>query len=160
MGVLHLGHTIRRKDRMLSDDMMEDILTNGDYGVLSTVNGDGQPYGVPLSYGYDGNSVYFHCATVGTKLQNISNNNLVSFTVVTDVEAVPDKFTTYYKSVIAFGTLSKIEGGEKKKGLTLLIDKYSSNFLIEGEDYIKKMSDKTTVLKLDVQTKTAKGKIK
>lgn len=155
-----MNHQLRRKDRELSEKMLEDILINGEYGVLTTVNAEGQPYGVPLSYGYDGDALYFHCASVGTKLDNIGDNCLTSFTVVADVEAVPDKFTTFYKSVIAFGSVTTVEGEEKKKGLTLLIEKYSSDFLIEGEEYINKMSDKTTVLKLTIQSKTAKGKIK
>lgn len=51
-----------KKDRQLSDEVAYALLKGGEYGVLSTVDEDGQPYGVPVSYALEGNLIYFHCA--------------------------------------------------------------------------------------------------
>ena len=55
---------IRRQDRQLDEKRAFEILKEGEYGVLSMQeeNGEGA-YGVPLSYVWDrGNSIYIHCA--------------------------------------------------------------------------------------------------
>ncbi|MDU1566241.1 MAG: pyridoxamine 5'-phosphate oxidase family protein [Clostridium sp.] len=43
---------IRRKDRKIEISEAIDMLEICEYGVLSTVNENGYPYGVPLSYVY------------------------------------------------------------------------------------------------------------
>ena len=40
---------MRRKDREISEEEACQLLATGEYGVLSTVGSDGEPYGVPLS---------------------------------------------------------------------------------------------------------------
>ncbi len=100
---------MRRSDRALAEVEINEVLEKGEYGFLSTISDHGYPYVVPLSYVYDNNSIYFHCATEGEKLDNIKQNNKVSFCVVTDTEVLPDKFSTKYKSVIAFGKASELE---------------------------------------------------
>jgi hypothetical protein len=54
---------VRRKDRGIGTREAIEILDSAEYGVLSTVDKDGQPYGIPLSYVYKNNSIYFHCRT-------------------------------------------------------------------------------------------------
>lgn len=49
------------------------ILDVAEFGVLSTIGNDGQPYGVPLNYIYKDRAIYFHCAVAGQKLDNIVN---------------------------------------------------------------------------------------
>ncbi len=70
---------MRRKDRELKNDEAIEILKNNTYGVLSTISENGYPYGAPISYIFFNNSIYFHSAIKGHKLDNISNNNRVSF---------------------------------------------------------------------------------
>ena len=40
---------------------------------------DGQPYVVPLSFGYDGEYLYFHAAREGRKIDIIKKNHRVGF---------------------------------------------------------------------------------
>lgn len=58
---------MRRKEREIENIEAEEILKNGEYGVLSTVGENGYSYGVPLSYVYLNNSINFHCALEGQK---------------------------------------------------------------------------------------------
>ncbi|MBC2581704.1 pyridoxamine 5'-phosphate oxidase family protein [Clostridium sp. DJ247] len=64
---------MRRKDRELKNDEAIEILKNSEYGILSTVSQNGYPYGVPLSFIFSNNSIYFHSAIEGHKLDNILN---------------------------------------------------------------------------------------
>ena len=45
-------NNLRRKDRGISHQEAVELLDKVEYGVLSTVDKNGQPYGVPLSYVY------------------------------------------------------------------------------------------------------------
>ena len=61
---------MRRKDGEITLQKAIEILEAAEYGVLSTVGEDGQPYGVPLSYVYKEDAIYFHCVVAGQKLNN------------------------------------------------------------------------------------------
>ena len=65
---------IRRKEKKLSDEETIEILKTGEEGVLATTGKDNYPYAVPLNYAYHNNSIYFHCATSGHKIDNINYN--------------------------------------------------------------------------------------
>lgn len=106
----------------------------------------------------DGN-IYFHFASEGQKLKNINNNPLVCFTVVTDTEVLPSKFTTKYKSTVVFGKASQVGKEEKKKALYGLVEKYSPEYLSKGKEYISKAFNKTTVVKINPKHITGKANI-
>ena len=105
---------MRRKRQMLSDDDCKIILREGTSGVLALSGDDGYPYAVPLSYVYDGEKIFFHCAKSGHKLDAIRRNPKASFCVVSQDKVVPEKYTTYYRSVIAFGTVRILEDDREK----------------------------------------------
>ena len=73
---------MRRKDREISKDEAIKILENGEYGFLSLVDIDSNPYGVPISYVLDSDCIYLHCASLGFKLECMMNNPNVVFCVV------------------------------------------------------------------------------
>ena len=148
--------TMRRKDREVTGSMIEEILLQGEFGTLATISENGYPYTVPLSYVYYDKAIFFHCAKQGHKLNNIQHNNKVSFSVVTDVNLLPSEFVTNYKSVIAFGEASEVTGDGKEDALRKLIEKYSADFIREGNDYIQRAQDNTTVIKIDIHHLTGK----
>lgn len=153
-----MGNDLRRKDRAIPDSEAKELLQKGEYGTLSTVSPDGQPYGVPLNYAYTGDAVYFHCAVEGHKLENLRTNKKVSFCVVGRTEVLPDKFATKYESVIVFGEANEATEDEKQKGLTELLKKYSFGSLKEGQEYIKRDGCKTRVYKISPESITGKAK--
>lgn len=141
---------MRRSDRGMTKQEAMDLLQRGEYGVLSTVDDKNQSYGVPISYVYSDNALYIHSANEGTKLDNIKNNSSVCFTVVGKTKILPDKFSTEYESVIVFGIGKIVTGDEKVRGLMELIKKYSPEYITEGEQYIERAKDKTTVVKIEI----------
>lgn len=125
-----MGHfrPMRRIRQQLSNEVAEEILRSATAGVLS-VNGDnGYPYGVPVSYVYADGKIYFHSAVQGHKVDAIRNNPKVSFCVIAQDDIKPQEFTTYFKSVIAFGTARIIEDDtEKMLTLRLLAERFTDS---------------------------------
>ena len=56
---------MRRKDRRLDRQTALSLLEQCEYAVVSTVNEDGTPYGIPVSPVLEGRNLYFHCALEG-----------------------------------------------------------------------------------------------
>lgn len=151
---------MRRNERAIAREEVDELLNRCLYGVLSTVCDDGQPYAVPISYAYDGSRIIVHCAQgVGQKLANVQGEPRVCFTVVGDVQTEPGKFTTKYESAIVIGEAHEIEDLEEKKAaLHLLIDKYSNDFQERGAKYIDGAAAKTCVLEIRILQVTGKAR--
>jgi uncharacterized protein len=149
---------IRRSDRALTNEQAAEILQKGEYGILSTVSPDGQPYGVPVSFAYTDNALYFHCAVEGHKLDNLASNPRVSFCVVGGTEVLPDKFATRYESALVFGKACELVGDEKRSALVELLKKYSADFIEKGERYVDSDIEKTRVFKIEIESLSGKAR--
>ncbi len=148
---------MRREGRQLGAEGCMEILRKGEHGVLSTVSDNGYAYGVPLNYVYKGDSIYFHCAVEGHKLDNLRNKPKVSFCVIGEAEVLADKFTVRYESVIVFGKATEVDKDEKCQALVSLLEKYASAYMPEGRKCIENAGDKTRVVKISVECMTGKG---
>jgi nitroimidazol reductase NimA-like FMN-containing flavoprotein (pyridoxamine 5'-phosphate oxidase superfamily) len=147
---------LRRKDKQITFEEAQTLLTVSEHGIMSTVDSEGQPYGVPLNYVYINEAIYFHCALSGHKIDNIENNSKVSFCVVGDIKILPADFSTNFVSTVVFGIVSEVEGEERYDGLLALLEKYSPDFLEEGRKYIQKLDKLTKVIKIDIQHMSGK----
>ena len=117
---------MRRSRQQLSDAECADILSRGSSGVLACLGDGGYPYAVPLSYVWDGEKLYFHCARSGHKLDAVRSCDKVSFCVTDLDDVVPEKYTTHFRSVIVFGRIAEITGdAEKRAAIEILADKYN-----------------------------------
>ena len=150
---------IRRKDRKIDNDRALQLLKTGEYGFLSMCGKNGYGYGIPLNYVMEGNSIYFHCAPEGFKLENIQKNNRVSFCVVGHTQVLPDQFSTNYESVLVFGRIScDLPEKERYKAFDLLVTKYSPDFVDVSKTYINKSFHRTNILRLDWEHLSGKSK--
>lgn len=149
---------MRRSDRSLNAQEIESILEKVEYGFLSTEGDNNYPHTVPISYVYANNAIYIHCAGQGYKIDNMKRNSKVCFAIVGDTEVIPEKFSTAYQSVIVYGITEIVYGDEKKKALEHIIDKYSKEFKEQGMEYINKAIDMTTVVKINIEKFTGKGR--
>lgn len=154
---------IRRKDRIMPVDKALELLRHGAYGVLASVDEQGQPYGTPLSFVYDhkNQKIYFHSAQEGHKINNIRANKRISFTVVGQVQAVYEKnFTTCYESVIVFGTVSEVsDPQEKHAALYELARKYLPEHLDMANEHIRASWQRTAVFAIQPESISAKAKL-
>ena len=149
---------MRRQDRAISDDEAVAILDRGRYGVLSTASQDGVPYGLPIGYCHVDGLIYFHCALVGRKLDNLKQNDRVSFCVVGGTEILADKFTMNYESVIVRGRAVEVSGDEKRTGLLELLKKYSPAHLESGMKMIETTGDQARVYKIVIERMSGKSR--
>ena len=148
---------MRRKDRQIDRNAAIINLNKGEYGILSTVDIYGQPYGVPLNFCVENDKIYIHCATSGKKIKNISQNVKVSFCVVGNTFVLPDKFSTKYKSTIVTGIVEEVYDDEKQHALESILKKYSSAYFVEGLKYIEELFQKTRVFRINIQSITGKS---
>ena len=117
---------MRRKKQALPAEEVSAILHRGTSGVLALSGDDDYPYAVPISYVFDGAKLYFHCAKDGHKLDAIQRSSKASFCVIDQDQIVPEKYTTYFRSVIAFGQIRIIQDEkEKRVAIEKLAKKYS-----------------------------------
>jgi len=149
---------VRRSDREIVDHEARALLEGAEYGVLSTVGSDGQPYGLPLNYVYRNGSIYFHSALTGQKLDNINYNPKVSFCVVGKTNVLPDKFATEYESTVAFGVAAEVIGNEQQDALLWLLEKYCPGFMEEGRRYIEQKEKSTKVIKIEISHISGKAR--
>jgi nitroimidazol reductase NimA-like FMN-containing flavoprotein (pyridoxamine 5'-phosphate oxidase superfamily) len=149
---------MRRKDRKLKNEEVVEILTRGEYGVLSTLSPDGYPYGVPVSYVFFNDAIYFHGARAGHKFDNLASHDQVSFCVVGKTRVLPDKFSTEYESAIVFGKAAEVFDEERTAALVEILRKYSPEDVEKGKESIARAGQAFTVIKIQIDHMSGKAK--
>lgn len=148
---------MRRKRQQLSEEETKTLLSNATSGVLSLFDSNGYPYGVPISYVYAGNKLFFHSAVSGHKIDAIRHTDKASFTVIYMDKVHPETFTTLFRSVICFGRVHIIDDVEEKlHALRLLGERYNPGNKQAIDDEIRKSGDKTIVIEMDIEHVTGK----
>ena len=116
---------MRRSAQALDGGACVEILERGTSGVLAVLGDGGWPYAVPLSYAFDGEKLYFHCAREGHKLDAIRREARASFCVVDRDDVKPAEYTSYFRSVIIFGRVRVFEDeAQKRAAIELLARRY------------------------------------
>lgn len=149
---------MRRKGNALSREDTIEILSKNTNGVLAVSGDDGYPYTVPLSYVYDNNKIFFHCATEGHKLDAIEKYEKVSFCVIEEDNIIPEDFNTLFRSAIAFGN-ARILTDEKEKEhvLEIILQKYSPEFIETGRKYIEQEWNNCKAVEIAIEHLTGKA---
>lgn len=172
---------MRRKDREMDREFAINLIDRSAFGMLSTIDNEGNPYGIPLSLVRDNDYLYFHSAKGGKKVEAFSNGKTVSVTFVGQVH-VPDLFseeelqsfltdetkastlsskvfTTEYESAMVFGKIYLIEEElEAIKALRLLCEKYTPSKMSYFDLAVKGGLSKTNIYRIDIEEITSKRK--
>ena len=134
---------MRRNEREIKDRKdIDDIIKRCRVCHLAMCD-DGQPYIVPLNFGYDGRFLYFHTAPEGRKIDIIKRNNRVGFEfdilhdIVTAEQAC--KWGAKYESVMGSGTAEIVDDLEaKKEALEWIMRQYGNGTWDFKEEILKK----------------------
>lgn len=98
---------IERKMRRFRQELPQDevlrILSTGKVAVWAVSGDDGYPYAVPVNYVYDNGCLFLHSASQGHKIDAIKRNPKCSVCIIDKDDVIPEEFTSYFRSVIAFG---------------------------------------------------------
>lgn len=113
-----------------TEDISWSILLECENGMLSTVNGDGSPYTVPMNYLCLDGRIYIHGRRAGTKLDNIKRDLRVCFAVFIQdgYEYGSDHACdteTIFRSAVVMGTARVVDDPiEKARILRALADRF------------------------------------
>ena len=129
---------MRRKQCEVTDpERIRDILSSVNIGRLATNGVDGYPYITPVNFVFYKERVYFHSASEGEKLDNISRDPKVCFEVdvplaYLEVDFNPNKYPCYthqfFHCVIIRGCARIIPDGElKTAAVNALVEKHQGN---------------------------------
>jgi nitroimidazol reductase NimA-like FMN-containing flavoprotein (pyridoxamine 5'-phosphate oxidase superfamily) len=148
---------MRRKDKEMTDrDVIDSVITESKVCRLG-LSEENQPYIVPLSFGYDGTALYFHSALKGKKIDILRKNSSVCFEFDNGGEPVQSdrgcNWSVRYKSVIGYGSARLLEDAHSKcKALNIIEEHYAG----EASEYTEEAVRKTAVIRVDIETVTAK----
>ncbi len=112
---------MRRGKQLLSMEDTIAVMKRNTNGVLACLGDEDYPYAVPLSYVYFNDKIYFHSARAGHKIDSITNNSKVSFSVTDEDTIISKEYTTYFRCVIAFGKSRIVEGDEMLEAFLSLV---------------------------------------
>lgn len=119
--------TMRRSKQLLSMEDTKAVMERCTNGVLSCYGDGGYPYAVPVNFVYYDEKIYFHSAKSGHKIDSIMKDPKVCFTVIDEDTIVSEEFTSYFRSVVAFGKARIVEGDENLTSFKALVEKYSGD---------------------------------
>lgn len=149
---------MRRFKQELPHDEVLRILNGGKVAVWAVSGDDDYPYAVPVNYVYADGAIYIHSAAQGHKIDAIKRNPKCSICIVDKDDVVPEEFTSYFRSVIAFGRAALIENVDDKiEALQLLSEKYSKGIDPTGE--INKFLKVVAIIKITIERVTGKEAI-
>lgn len=151
---------MRRKRQQLSEEESISILERSTSGTLALLGDGGYPYAVPISYVYADGRLYFHSALTGHKVDAVKACDKASFCVIEQDSVQPKKYTTYYRSVIAFGRVHVIEDEQEKlETARMLGRRYNPNDEESLQREIEHGLSRMLMIRFDIEHLTGKEAI-
>lgn len=148
---------MRRQEKELIDpDILKTIISKAQVCRLAMIHNN-RPYVVPLSFGFHNNSLYFHGALKGKKIEAIRHNPDVCFEfdqLMDIVEAEKAcKWGARYQSIIGFGQAELLwDRDEKRRALQIIMAQYSDREF----DFPDEKLNSTAVIQLTIKSMTGK----
>ena len=151
---------MRRKRQQLSEEESVAILKKATAGTLALLGDNDYPYAVPLSYVYHEGRIYFHSALAGHKVDAIRKCDKASFCVIEQDDVQPEKYTTFFRSVIVFGRIHIIEDEhEKLETARMLGNRYNPNHDEALQKEIEGGLSRMLMIRFDIEHLTGKEAI-
>ena len=151
---------MRRKDKEITDKkVMLNIISKAQVCYLG-MSKNSKPYVIPINFGYYEDTIYFHCALEGKKIDILKENPHVCMVFNVDNKLIndvaQDDWTMYYKSVVAFGKVEFImDIAERQNVINIMFHHYG------GKDYPlpEPVLAKTMFLRVKIEKITGKADI-
>ncbi len=172
---------MRRKDREMGKKFGMEVIDKSIYGIISMIDENNEPYGIPLSIVRDENILYFHSAMDGKKVKIFEKNSNVSVAFIGETK-IPENytkdeldeiakdeskaalltsnvFTTEYESAVVKGRVKLVENEEEKiKAMKLICEKYTPAKMDYFNMAIKAGLKRTNVYKIEIEEIKSKRK--
>lgn len=171
---------MRRNDRKMDKEFGMQIIDKAEYGVVSMIDGD-KPYGLPLSIVRIGDTLYFHSAKEGRKVDILTNHPRISITFVGEktipenysfdeleemnndpskaIQFISSVFTTEFESAIVTGELELVDHEtEKIQAMRKVCEKYTPDKMKYFDTAVNAGLHRTNVYKVKIEDITSKRK--
>ena len=114
--------TIRKKVNEISIDMAKELLRSSRRGILAVQGDNGYPYAIPINYLYDEDTetILFHGAKAGHKVDALKACDKVCFTVYGNETVKDEAWAPYVQSAVVFGRCHLIDQDKKEITFDLL----------------------------------------
>ena len=148
---------MRRKEKQITDPARIDAIIKSARICRLGLSDKGQPYVVPLHFGYAPPVLYFHSADQGRKLDILAANPKVCFEF-DELEKINKRtlaceWGSAFTSIIGEGEARLVDTPEEKiKGLTCIMAQYSSRIF----EFDPETLAKTAVIEVNILNLTAK----
>ncbi|MGF3066922.1 pyridoxamine 5'-phosphate oxidase family protein [Facklamia sp. P13055] len=175
-----IHQAMRRQDRAMPNDFAEKVIDQAQYGVLSMPD-QPYPYAIPLSMIRHNQTLYFHSARAGKKVDLLEDGmavcvtfvgqvqvpNLYSESEVETIAADPTAwgtlartvFTTEFESAIIYGKIRKVTNEkELLKALRLIAKKYVPKHYSLVDKAIDTAFDYVQVYAIEIEHLSSKRK--
>lgn len=163
---------MRRNEFEITDQReIRSFLEGNAAGILSLTDKKNLPYSVPLNYVLINDTIYFHCAHEGEKINAINYCKNAQFTVFREYSFIPSystgnrtpcSATAFFKSVFISGKVEPVDSNEEK---ALVMNSFMKSFQPEGGfaaleagPHSVKILDAVTVYKITAKKISAKFK--
>lgn len=151
---------MRRHRQQLSEEESISILQKSTSGTLALLGDNDYPYAVPISYVYANDRLYFHSALSGHKIDAIRHHDKASFCVIEKDDVQPEKYTTFFRSVIAFGRIHIIEDEAEKLAMARMLgNRYNPNQEEALQKEIENGLSRMLMIRFDIEHLTGKEAI-
>ena len=149
---------VLRKKQVIGQDECIRILKEEKRGVLSVLGDDDYPYGFPIDHYYDEQTghIFFHCGTVGHKLDAVRRHDKVSYCVYDAGTSEEGDWALYFKSVIVFGRIREVKDTDTIIEISRKLSLKFTDDLDYIEDEIKNHGYRTAMLELVPEHMTGK----
>ncbi len=149
---------MRRKDKEITEFTEIEALIRRAPVCRIGLSDEGQPYVVPMNFGYRDRSLYLHSAPEGRKIAILRKNHRVCFEVDLDYELIGSetacRFSADYSSVIGFGRAFLLEDPEEKRqGLNVIMEHYTG---VESHQYSERHLEAVAVIRVEIDSITGK----
>jgi hypothetical protein len=148
---------MRISDKEITDrKAIEDIILRSKVCKLAMCE-ENRPYIVPLCFGFKNNTLYFHSAPKGKKIEILKKNPNVcfEFEIFTQIikSAKACKWGMRYKSVIGFGKAGFITDDDlKRQAFDIIMNQYADGSFIYEDALLKSV----VVINVEIQSMTGK----
>ncbi len=147
----------RDESEISSRGEIDRIIRRADICRLALIS-RGEPYLVPVCFGYDGDSLFFHCAPQGRKLDMLLPGARVCFELEADVSVIEAQracgWTMAFSSVIGWGTASIVDDpAARKAALDTIMAQYGG----PSGTYDEKVLGRTAVVRIEIEQINAKS---
>jgi len=149
---------MRRAEKEITDPhIIAEILATATVCRLAMVD-DGEPYVVPVNFGYRDHALYVHSAATGRKIDILKRNSRVCFEIESAAtitkHAEPCHWGTRARSLIGYGRAEIItDRTEKQRGLDIIMAHHGK---VDANAYDEKQLKAVVILRIAIERVTGK----